>query len=358
MRYITRNDNKSPEASSECYSFLQNVYHSIAETLPDIRDPSITTSLVDSPSLLETEDSYRKKLTISGGPSAVIKRHLKKKGPRKYKAGIRVNRDREQTKEVKYLPPGRMKDYYIQMVNNDPEQGKRASFATFYRTWVGEFPHLLFRTKRQHLECSVCQRHRLLIKGFSNNMLARKQQTSYYEKHLRDQWRDRCTYWEIRSQSRLRWGPRGTLALIVDGMDQAKFAYPRSPVMGGKQWANFTRPRAHIVGIKIHGWGMFFGISRADAAKDSNHHLEMVAATLSTLQRKCGLSFSQMHLHIQSDNCVREVKNNTLARWCSSLVSRGQGWGGRNCFEARDWYCHSETFSIPIPAALQAHLLP
>ncbi|CAK9114864.1 Uncharacterized protein SCF082_LOCUS53189 [Durusdinium trenchii] len=216
-----------------------------------------------------------------------------------------------------------MKDYYIQMVNNDPEQGKRASFATFYRTWVGEFPHLLFRTKRQHLECSVCQRHRLLIKGFSNNMLARKQQTSYYEKHLRDQWRDRCTYWEIRSQSRLRWGPRGTLALIVDGMDQAKFAYPRSPVMGGKQWANFTRPRAHIVGIKIHGWGMFFGISRADAAKDSNHHLEMVAATLSTLQRKCGLSFSQMHLHIQSDNCVREVKNNTLARWCSSLVSRG-----------------------------------
>ena len=189
------------------------------------------------------------------------------------------------------------------------------------KVWTKEFPHLLFRTKRQHLECHICQRHRLLIRSFSHNMLARREQTAHYDKHLRDQYLDRMRYWSIRQDSRLH---SACIAVILDGMDQAKFAYPRSPIMGGKQWANLTRPRAHITGVKIHGYGMFFAISRHDACKDSNHHCELLCHTLTLVQKKFGLDFSRMHLHVQSDNCVREVKNNTIARWCSSNVSRGQ----------------------------------
>lgn len=77
-----------------------------------------------------------------------------------------------------------------------------------------------------------------------------------------------------------------------------------------------------MVGIKIHGYGMFFGVSRGDAAKDSNHHCEMMAKCLTSVAKHFNLNLAQMHIHIQSDNCVREVKNNTVARWCSAMVAK------------------------------------
>lgn len=181
----------------------------------------------------------------------------------------------------------------------------------------------MFRTKRQHLECSICQRHRLLIRSFAHNLLARRQQTSHYNGHIRDQYLDRMKYWAIRQESRMH---TSCIAVIIDGMDQAKFCYPRSPIMDGKQWANLARPRCHIVGVKIHGFAVFFSISRADCAKDSNHHCEILARTLTMVKERFNLEFSNMHLHIQSDNCVREVKNNSIARWCSTNVSRGWGF--------------------------------
>ena len=178
----------------------------------------------------------------------------------------------------------------------------------------------MFRTKRQHLECSVCQRHRILIRSFAHNLLARRQQTSHYNRHIRDQYLDRMKYWSMHQESRMH---SSCIAVIIDGMDQAKFAHPRTPVMNGKQWANLPRPRCHIVGIKIHGFAVFFAISRADCAKDSNHQCEILSRALTMVKQKFNLDFGNMHLHVQSDNCVREVKNNSIARWCSTNISRG-----------------------------------
>ena len=371
MRYIRLTLNKEPAATSECISFLEGIYQSIAETLPEIRDCSISTSLVDSTALLETEDSYRKGVTLKekNVTQVINKKFVKRKGPRKFKSGMQVNRDRSETREIRYLPPGRMKDYYEMMLSQySSETAAPASFSTFYRApgpelkprnldfpfhlglliiwgwgpptipqnflsffslltceaWIKEFPHLVFRTKRQHLECSVCQRHRLLLRSFSHNLLARREQTVHYHRHIRAQYLDRIQYWSIRQDSRQH--SKQCLAVILDGMDQAKFAYPRCPVMGGKQWANLARPRCHIVGIKVHGYGMFFGISRASCSKDSNHHTELLATVLTMVQKRYDLNFRRMHLHVQSDNCVRETKNNTVARWLSSNISRGD-WG-------------------------------
>ena len=164
-------------------------------------------------------------------------------------------------------------------------------------------------------------RHRLLLKGFMNHMNARKKQNQHYISHLRSQYRDRLKYWDLRAQSRLQTGH--SIILIVDGMDQAKFAYPRSPCMDSKQWANFARPRAHIVGVKVHGYAMFMAVSRGDCPKDSSHHCELVCKTLTMVQKKYGLKLSSCHLYLQSDNCVREMKNNTLARWASAMVGKG-----------------------------------
>ena len=109
MRYIRKTINKEPEATSECVSFLEGVYQSVAETLPDLNGASIASTLVDSPELLESEDAYRTELTV-GKAEGQSAKSFKRKGPRKRKKGLMVFRDRAVCKEVRYLPPGRMKD--------------------------------------------------------------------------------------------------------------------------------------------------------------------------------------------------------------------------------------------------------
>lgn len=81
--------------------------------------------------VLDVEDSYSKSVAL--GPNPKTKPH-RLKGPRKFKKGLRVNRDRPAAaSEVRYLPPGRMRDYYTQFCAQYGEYQKHASFATFYR---------------------------------------------------------------------------------------------------------------------------------------------------------------------------------------------------------------------------------
>jgi hypothetical protein len=113
MRYIKRAfSNDSTTATSECISFLEGTYQSVAETLPDIKDNSISKTLVDSSELLLLDDSYTAPVALK----KVIKtKFVKRKGPRRFKSGL-VKQDRAETKELRYLPPGRMKDYYNNMM--------------------------------------------------------------------------------------------------------------------------------------------------------------------------------------------------------------------------------------------------
>lgn len=128
MRYIRKTFDKRPEATSECLTFLEGIYNSVAETLPDVKDHSLSTSLADTPEQSELEDSYSLKVSLGLDPKP-----KKLKGPRRFRKGMLVRRDRPQTKEVRYLPPGRMKDYYAQFTAQYGEHQKPASFPTFYR---------------------------------------------------------------------------------------------------------------------------------------------------------------------------------------------------------------------------------
>ena len=131
MRYIKRAfNNDSTTATSECISFLEGIYQSVAETLPDINDHSISTTLVDSSELLQLDDAYTKPVTLK---KVIQTKFVKRKGPRKFKSGLEVKRDRAETRELRYLPPGRMKDYYNMMVAQHPVGKAPASFASFYR---------------------------------------------------------------------------------------------------------------------------------------------------------------------------------------------------------------------------------
>lgn len=82
-----------------------------------------------------------------------------------------------------------------------------------------------FRSLRNHPECGVCVKHKLLIKSLNNHLNAKTCQLQEYHRHLHHQYMDRICYWTNRGKSRSGGGRE--CVIIMDGMDQAKFAFPR-----------------------------------------------------------------------------------------------------------------------------------
>ena len=176
-----------------------------------------------------------------------------------------------------------------------------------------------FRAERQHPECATCVRHKFLIRSLGHHLLARQKQMDEYHAHLDSQYQDRLQYWAVRGLSR---AGGSTVTLICDGMDQAKFAYPRHRCLKSKEFHQFARPKAHIVGILVHGRAIIFAVSEADIPKDASTHTELLAFALTKLQEQ-GECLSEMSVRVQCDNTPREIKNNVVTAFLASLVSKG-----------------------------------
>lgn len=92
--------------------------------------------------------------------------------------------------------------------------------------------------------------------------------------------------------------------------------------MTAKDLGQFQRPRLHVVGCIVHGWGVAMAISGHDQKKDSSMMTEIVAFLLTRMQAS-GVNLARCHFHLQGDNTSREVKNSTLMRFLSALTSHG-----------------------------------
>ncbi|CAL1136877.1 unnamed protein product [Cladocopium goreaui] len=222
-------DQSGDSVRARVITFLEQVYNSQAETLPDTRDDAADESFGvfvrdfawkdDAKDV--AEDPYADALVApeqSRAPTPKLRRlHCR---------SIKINPARREEEE-RFLPPGTMRDMWEQMNASDKEQNK-VSFAQFWRIWKAEYPHLKFRASSSHSLCSnICLRHKLLIREMGHHLKARNAQRELFNFHLQRQYADRCEYWRIRAGSRMR---SGEICLIVDSMDQAKFAYPRSDV--------------------------------------------------------------------------------------------------------------------------------
>lgn len=316
MRYLrglpSKGEKSEDKSRERVVSFLQQVYESVAETLPDVRDDTF-----DSPALVvevpELADSYASALHKDDDRPSVKKE-------KRRKLGIEVNVSRNNL-EIRYLPPGHVRDYWEQMKVTEPRGSaeKPVGFSTFWRVWNQEFQCLKFRAASSHSQCNTCLRHKLLIKSFAGHMTARQDQVRQYAAHLQSQYNDRLEYWQSRGSSRLRTPYEVTI--IIDGIDQAKFAYPRSPLFSSKDLQGLNRPRAHISGCICHGRFVLFTISPAHVPKDANSCIETIAHCLHLLAQETELR--HMSVTIQSDNTTREVKNNHFLRFLASLVMHG-----------------------------------
>ena len=116
------------------------------------------------------------------------------------------------------------------------------------------------------------------------------------------------------------------MKLMVDGMDQSKFALPRvARLQGTSLLAKTWRPTVHVTGVVV--WGLFelYVIMPPDCPKDSNMNSTIVGFALEKaaqiLKEEGPEKGFPPNLILSLDNTPREGKNSLFASFCSWLVS-------------------------------------
>ena len=155
-----------------------------------------------------------------------------------------------------------------------------------------------------------------MIRGLGAHLKARTAQIDHFHDHLKAQYMDRVLYWERRAMSRLR---GSAVCVIADGMDQMKFAVPRTPLTKTKEFSNFQKVKLHVACAICHGRFVLFTVGLPNTKKDGNFSCEMLSHVLTLLERQ-GQCLANAQLYLQHDNTCREFKNNIGLRWCCSQV--------------------------------------
>ena len=294
LRYIKRkHGSKEAVARSWVVSYLEELYESEAETMPEHLEDLDALWIEDVVGGSEFYDPASLACLDVAAPP-----------------GVRA--------ETRWLPSGSIFEWW-QMYNHTFSEHK-CSFRYFWHLWNCEFSHKLrFRGVQQHGICAVCCSHKLLIKQLGHDVVRRNKQIQLLDEHRRQQYLDRRVYWAVRANAGLT---PTVVCLICDGMDQGKFGYPRHPCVKSKDLESLQRPRLHVNALLCHNQEVLVAVSRADFPKNTNVTLELIAHALTRLQAK-GLDLKRAHVHIQLDNTSSCNKNNHLFRWCASAISAG-----------------------------------
>ena len=143
--------------------------------------------------------------------------------------------------------------------------------------------------------------------------------------HRQKQYRDRCVYWHTRNISRTFTGMTapGSLTLICDSMDQAKYSWPRDECLAAKEYAKFIKPRLTTTACIAHGHDVFMALSLPGVSSDSSRTVEVLARTLERFRAR-GQDLRATEILIMGDNGPKEVKNNCVLRYLASLVVTGR----------------------------------
>ena len=380
LRYLKKPSNpKGDSVVGKVLTYLQSLYESVAETLPDMRGEADCESVTLGPGEELPPDPY------ADAMDEVKPYDIKpRKKPRHFRS-INVDATLDLEQDDRFLPPGgHMKDYWEQMLLEDPSA--KVSFSQFWRvpllqncvfhhcsfcsrkhflpqcpgsmaglscdlscpaeTWHQHFRCLKFRAASQHAVCSQCLHHKLLLRDLQPFLSARQSQQKLYANHLASQFRDRKIYWQTRGVSRAQSG--ATIVIIIDSMDQSKFYYPRGAhkEFQSKELGTFQRPKAHITCAIAHGYFILFTVSASDIRKDSSTMTDVFMHCLHLLKTQHAVALSQHTVFLQCDNTPREFKNNTFARLMGGLCAFGT-WdrtftacsGRASCVVHTDWCC-------------------
>lgn len=154
------------------------------------------------------------------------------------------------------------------------------------------------------------------MKSLGNNPGALRAQREQLRLHLARQHRDRQVYYHQRARSRLAATSLGVYVLtyILDSMDQAKHCWPRSEAMKSKVFSNWGRPRLVNTALLAHGHMALVVLSPHYISACSSRTCEIIAHSLSLLERERSVDLRHAFLHLQGDNCAKELKNLSVLR--------------------------------------------
>lgn len=314
-RYIPRGPGKQNHKRSLVYQFLHDLYNTAGESLPDAG---------------HTSSNKRPRHGV-----------------------LRFDKKLDKTK-LRHLPPGTFADYHRLCVAEHPLTkisrtlflsvrvlGIKLTSVHVSITFTQHYPGLIYmrlpatqvwmrdfgstlriRARSHHARCAICTRHQLIIKKLPQGP-ARNAQVGEYTRHLRRQYRDRQVYWSHRSESRSQASsgtPITELSLIVDGMDQAKHAYPKScSISGSKEFANWSRPRLAATTIIAHGHAVLVGLSPDHVSTSGSRTMELVAHLMTkTLSY---IDWRHCFVRLEADNCSKELKHQTAIRMMATQIA-------------------------------------
>ncbi|CAK9104022.1 Modification methylase ScrFIA [Durusdinium trenchii] len=291
-RYSFVSQKDSLDKRSKVVEFLEELWNTVAETMPEATQ------------LLPTK---RK----AAGESQLKPLRFRRRGKRLKAAAAEHRGQSVHDLSCRMLPPGSFKDYHRLFLAKHPDMTVWSQ-STYGAT-------LKVRASTQHAQCSVCHKHKAIIKKLGGDAAARQEQLVQFQAHLRRQYSDRCQYWSKRSASRLPVTPTGrqTICIITDAIDKSKFRYPRTRLMTSKDFHSFQRPQMDMTTCIAHGFHVFLALSEPFQKKDSSWCAELVSHSLHCIGHCTDLRSADIYL--QADNTCREVKNNTLTRLCGLL---------------------------------------
>ena len=197
------------------------------------------------------------------------------------------------TGPLRFLPPTRRVHLFWEYVAWCQSQGiDSASFHTFPRAFAASRDRLRIRTAGEHAKCDTCMKLKANIR---KQVFPKDRQAAIesYTRHILDQWLDRQVFGHAAELS-LQLGQMlcngrlmstlarsmSQMAMIIDGVEQAKFRTPRV-LTQGHALETLPRPALHVQGAWCHGFGYHLAVSDADMLKDTNNNVEVISRLLS-----------------------------------------------------------------------------
>lgn len=294
--------------------FFFFVYHSVAEVLPRPLAMPRGTNFQETPFVVEEDFAYRKVNEYMTGLNAATN----DPGQLNIGPGSCLG-------DKRYIQHSSLTELYWEYIaysatsNTEP-----ASYSVFLRLAskiVGKRNcQLGIRKSSEHAQCDTCFRLKTLIKQTRGKNIIQHYYRQYSD-HILSQWLDRQVYWSFRALSRAHFkkarafGEKfyvGSIAsnvicCIADGMDQAKFRYPRTRMQASKLLSKLIRPMLHVAATWIHGHLLNIWVSDPDMKKDSTTQIEMLSRSLDCVFN----DFNSLPAGfvLQQDNTYREGKN-------------------------------------------------
>lgn len=200
----------------------------------------------------------------------------------------------------------------------------RASYSSFWRRWHGVWSaRLQIRKSSQHAQCTICSGYSNYIHHARGSPEDKQAAAKRWHEHLKEQYRDRLIYWNIRQASRRP--ESNVLSIIIDSMDKTKCAWPQYTFQKNKDTDKWRRPRIVITCVMAHGYCCdFYLADDEEMFHGASTFCELLTRTLSRVRDICGQRGTPFpaHLVVQSDNTTSQAKNAEVQKFLAILVRK------------------------------------